>query len=96
MEQADLIAATLREKVEALAQAYQKRGQALRQAGEQIALLTQALEKEKQTTRRLEEEINELKTAQTFEPNQAERHAVKAKIGAMIREIDKCIALLNQ
>ena len=49
----------------------------------------------KTTTSELEQRVNRLQMAEAFKASSADVKEAKQKIGKLIKEIDKCIALLN-
>jgi len=58
--------------------------------------LTQSNEQQKQIIKELEEKNKILKAVKTLSGNNENTHEVKLKINELVREIDKCIALLNK
>ena len=60
----------------------------------EIQDLKRTLTEQKQTIRQLEEKIKTLKIAKTLETIEGNVDA-KLKINELVREIDKCIGLLN-
>ena len=46
-------------------------------------------------TKELEEKVNKLQLAEAFKTSSTDVKEAKQKIGKIIKEIDKCIALLN-
>ena len=60
----------------------------------EIQELKQILGEQKQTIRQLEDKIKILKIAKTLETKEGNVEA-KLKINELVREIDKCIGLLN-
>jgi hypothetical protein len=45
---------------------------------------------------KLENDYKTLKLAKSFAPESEDKHQAKLKINQIVREIDKCIALLNK
>jgi hypothetical protein len=60
----------------------------------EVQELKQVINGQKQTIRQLEENIKLLKIAKTLESKEGNVEA-KLKINELVREIDKCIGLLN-
>ena len=60
----------------------------------EILELKQVINEQKQTIRQLEDKIKILKIAKTTETKEGNVEA-KLKINELVREIDKCIGLLN-
>ena len=60
----------------------------------EIHQLKQANNEQKQTIKQLEEKIKVLRLAKTLETKEGNVEA-KLKINELVREIDKCIGLLN-
>jgi len=50
----------------------------------------------KTTTAELEQKVNRLQLAEAFKASSLDTKEAKQKIGKLVREIDKCIALLNR
>jgi hypothetical protein len=50
----------------------------------------------KTTTTELEQKVNRLQLAQAFTASSPDAKEARQKIGKLVREIDKCIALLNR
>ena len=60
----------------------------------EIQELKQVINEQKQTIRQLEDKMKILKIAKTLETKEGNVEA-KLKINELVREIDKCIGLLN-
>ena len=58
--------------------------------------LTEKLKQNKQETSILEEKFNNIKLAKTIANASEDSHDAKLKVNRIVREIDKCIALLNR
>jgi len=61
----------------------------------ELTTLKIILNENKTTISELEKKINRLQIAEAFKASSADVKEAKQKIGKIIREIDKCIALLN-
>ncbi|MCB8964150.1 MAG: hypothetical protein H6536_03795 [Bacteroidales bacterium] len=90
------ISSSIKQKVQILVCTYER----LKQENEQL----KAIQAEYETKLRakemalheLEERYSRLKLAKAVEASDAEVHEAKIKVNRMVREIDKCIALLNR
>ncbi len=60
----------------------------------ELQALKQTIQEQKQTIKQLEDKIRILKIAKTIETKEGNVDA-KLKINELVREIDKCIGLLN-
>ncbi len=60
----------------------------------QVKELTTTSAEQKETIKQLEEKVNILKLAKTLETKEGNIEA-KVKINELVREIDKCIGMLN-
>ena len=58
--------------------------------------LKEELQEAKSKYKQLEEEHNTLRISKTLELSQGDSNMTKLKINELVREIDKCIALLNK
>lgn len=58
--------------------------------------LEQKLNVREQAFKELEERYSRLKLAKALEASDADVHEAKIKVNRIVREIDKCIALLNR
>lgn len=60
------------------------------------ALLKQALSEKESEIARLEEQYTNLRTARMLSVSDGELNDTKQRIMKLVREVDKCIALLNE
>lgn len=81
------------EKLVDLHRKTRKEVQALQLQNEQ---LSQALAQQKQTIKDLEDQSKVLRISKTITNNKENTTELKLKINELIREVDKCIALLNK
>ncbi len=58
--------------------------------------LSEKLKQNKKETFELEEKYNNIKLAKTLISGSEDTHEAKLKVNRIVREIDKCIALLNR
>ena len=63
---------------------------------QQVNNLQQQLNKNQAMIDDLEKKYESLRVANTIVGSKEDKHATKLKINTLIREIDKCIALLNK
>jgi archaellum component FlaC len=61
----------------------------------ELTTLKLLLSENKTTISELEQKINRLQMAEAFKASSADVREAKQKIGKIIKEIDRCIALLN-
>jgi len=66
------------------------------QLKQQIAELSQRLRAKDQELKVLESKYHSLRLAKTLSPSYDDAKNVKSQVNRMVREIDKCIALLNR
>jgi predicted nuclease with TOPRIM domain len=82
-------------KVRKLAGLLQRSEAENRQLMKELADLQSALQEQRQQVRQLEEKVTKLHMAKALVTKQ-EVAGVKQKINQMVREIDRCLALLNK
>ena len=63
---------------------------------EQIALLKQSLDEQSQLLQKTQAELQRVRLARGLAGSPEEASQAKAKLGSLMREIDRCIALLNE
>jgi chromosome segregation ATPase len=61
----------------------------------ELTTLKTILNENKTTVSELEQKVNRLQMAEAFKASSADVKEAKQRIGKLIKEIDKCIALLN-
>jgi len=61
----------------------------------ELTSLKIVLNENKTSKNELEQKVNRLQMAEAFKASSADVREAKQKIGKLIKEIDKCIALLN-
>ncbi len=90
------IVVTLRDKIEQVISLYEKEKQDNnRLKTENLELLGKSEKLDQQYTE-LENKYNNLKLAKTIASTGEDSHDAKLKINRIVREIDKCIAMLNR
>ncbi len=85
----------LKNKIKKLNTLYTESRESNIQSNIEIENLKEALKKQKDEYEELKEKHNTLKTAKSILAPEQDNHEAKIKINKMVREIDKCIALLN-
>ena len=63
---------------------------------EQLALLKQGLDEQSQLLQKTQAELQRVRLARGLAGSPEEANQAKAKLGSLMREIDRCIALLNE
>lgn len=63
---------------------------------QKLSLLQNSEAQQEHKLKLMEAELNSLRVAQSMVSNKEEVKLAKAKIGTLVREIDRCIALLNE
>lgn len=86
----------LKSKVEKLIHLHEKQEQACIKLFHEKQELLKRIEEYKNTINKLEGKNKVLKLAKTFAEINENSSDVKIKINELVREIDKCIALLNR
>ena len=95
-EAGDSVVTRLKEKLSTLLDAYEKleasNNELLREKEQLVALLR----KKDEAMEQMERKTETLMVARTFAAGSDDAHDAKLKINRIVREIDKCIALLNK
>ena len=86
----------LEEKIDRLVERYRAEKEESKLLRNQVALLTEQLDQSSASYQKLEESFNKLKVARTLEASTEDVRDTKLRINQIVREIDKCIALLNR
>ncbi|PTM05086.1 MAG: hypothetical protein DA405_04970 [Bacteroidetes bacterium] len=63
---------------------------------EHVALLKQSLDEQSQLLQKTQAELQRVRLARGLAGSPEEANQAKAKLGSLMREIDRCIALLNE
>lgn len=96
MKDITLISNSLRSKIEKLVHLHSKlKDDNKKLAAEKQALVKKISERE-ESVKKLEEDAIKLKLALTLNKSTEQTTDIKLKINELVREIDKCIALLNR
>ena len=90
------VAVSLEGKVEKLVDLHHRTKKELSALKTQNTHLTQSIDQHKQTIKELEEKSKVLKLSKSLSTTNENTHELKLKINELIREVDKCISLLNK
>ena len=85
----------LESKIDRLVERYHTKKKEVGTLKNEINRLTAQLDDTNNSFSELKEQFNKLKMAKTIEASSADVHETKMRINQIVREIDKCIALLN-
>jgi len=86
----------LHNKLESLLANYQHLKEELNVSSQRVVELSKKLEVQNNTIQQLNEKNKVLKLSSSMQGDQGDNKAAKQKINELVREIDKCIALLNK
>jgi len=86
----------LHNKLESLLANYQQLKEELKASNQKVDVLSKQLDEYNQTIQQLNEKNKVLKLSSSIHREQGDNKAAKQKINELVREIDKCIALLNK
>lgn len=86
----------LHNKLESLLANYQQLKEDLKTSNQKVDVLSKQLDEHNQTIQQLNEKNKVLKLSSSIQGEQGDNKAAKQKINELVREIDKCIALLNK
>ncbi|MFA6770326.1 MAG: hypothetical protein WCR71_04050 [Bacteroidales bacterium] len=86
---------SLKGKIELIISKYEQEIANNQQLNQDLNLCREELKFNINKTRELEEKVNTLQLAEAFKTSSSDVKEAKQKIGKIIKEIDKCIALLN-
>jgi peptidoglycan hydrolase CwlO-like protein len=86
----------LHNKIESLLANYQQLKEELKVSNQKFDILSKQLDEHNQTIQQLNEKNKVLKLSSSIQGEQGDNKAAKQKINELVREIDKCIALLNK
>lgn len=90
------VALSLESKIEKLVDLHQRTKKELSNLKTQNIHLTQTLDEQKNSIKELEEKNKILKLSKSLSNTNENPYELKLKINELIREVDKCIALLNK
>ena len=86
----------LEKKIEKLVDLHRHSSKELSALKQNTHELKQTIEQQKQTIKDLEEKNKVIKLSKSISGNNENTHELKLKINELVREIDKCTALLNK
>ena len=86
----------LREKIRMLTSLYEKEKSDKDLREEEVNELNNKIEVKNREYELLDKKYNTLKLAKAISEGNGESHEAKVKVNKIVREIDKCIALLNR
>lgn len=86
----------LHNKLESLLANYQHVKEELNVSSQKVDELSKKLEVQNNTIQQLNEKNKVLKLSSSIQGEHGDNKAAKQKINELVREIDKCIALLNK
>ncbi len=90
------ISDSIKQKVQTLVFMYERINQENELLQAQIKQLEAKLKAKELAYNELEERYSRLKIAKALKANDADVHEAKIKVNRIVREIDRCIALLNK
>lgn len=90
------ILGTLRARVKALMKKLEEEQRARKKFEKEKAEMLAVVNQQKHKIEELEYRYNNLKTARSLASENEEMHDAKIRVNRIVREIDKCIALLNR
>ena len=96
MSELKSIVASLESKIEKLVDLHHRTKKELSALQTQHNNLTQTVSQQKQTIKEIEDKSKVLKLSKSLSSSNENTTELKLKINELIREVDKCIALLNK
>ena len=85
----------LKNKIETLVSQFEHTKAENERMALELTTFKKIINENKTTTSELEQRVNRLQMAEAFKASSSDVKEAKQKIGKLIKEIDKCIALLN-
>ncbi len=85
----------LKAKIEMIISAYEQAIADNQKLAQELSVCRDELNNSINKTKELEDKVNKLQLAEAFKSSSTDVREAKQKIGKIVREIDKCIALLN-
>ena len=86
---------SLKAKIEMIISAYEQAIADNQKLTQELSDCRDELNNSINKTKELEDKVNKLQLAEAFKSSSTDVREAKQKIGKIVREIDKCIALLN-
>ncbi len=90
------VSVSLESKVEKLVDLHHRTKKEMSNLTTQNTHLNQTIEQQKQAIKDLEEKSKVLRLSKSLSTTNENTHELKLKINELIREVDKCISLLNK
>ena len=88
--------AQLQQRIRRILELYTSQKTENEQLRKQNKDLDEKVQRDKDQLKELKDKYNKLKVSKTLVASSGDVHEAKLKINRMVREIDKCIALLNR
>jgi archaellum component FlaC len=85
----------LKSKIEIIISKYEQVAAENRKLSQELGICIAEQEQNINKIKELEEKVNKLQLAEAFKSSSQDVKEAKHKIGKIVKEIDKCIALLN-
>ena len=85
----------LKTKIETIISKYEQVADDNRKLSQELIICMAEEEKNINKIKELEEKVNKLQLVEAFKTSSSDVKEAKQKIGKIVKEIDKCIALLN-
>lgn len=85
----------LKTKIETIISKYEQVASDNRKLSQELIIYKAEEEKNINKIKELEEKVNKLQLVEAFKTSSTDVKEAKQKIGKIVKEIDKCIALLN-
>lgn len=95
MDNISPVVSGLHQKVEKLVSAYNHEKGQVEKLGDEVQSLKMQLEEQKKIIEDLQNKYKVIKLAKSISGENGEARDLKLKINELVREIDKCMALLN-
>lgn len=95
-ESSNDIGVNLKQKIQLLVVAYERARQEMDRLRKDTARLEELLADQKKAYKELEERYSRLKVAKALTGSETDKHEAKIMVNRLVREIDRCIALLNK
>ncbi|MEN6619156.1 MAG: hypothetical protein ABFC28_06635 [Rikenellaceae bacterium] len=90
-----LVINSLKQKIELIISKYEQVVTENQRLSAELINCKEALNSSINNVKELEEKVNKLQLVEAFKTSSQDVKEAKQKIGKMVKEIDKCIALLN-
>lgn len=94
-EESHILVGKLKKEIQRIISAYETAASENRSLQESLSLARNELETSKTTIKELEKRIESLQLTEAFRASAQDVKEARQKIGKIVKEIDKCISLLN-